>query len=78
MPREQCAGAVLMVRPAAFGYNSETALTNKLQHPGDGPDPQTNQRACVEFTSKAKALRSVLPRIRPRLQSRTPCFRTTG
>jgi len=58
MPREQCAGAVLMVRPAAFGYNSETALTNKLQHPGDGPDPQTNQRACVEFTSVVRALES--------------------
>jgi hypothetical protein len=58
MPREQCAGAVLMVRPVAFGYNSETALTNKLQHPGDGPDPQTNQRACVEFTSVVRALES--------------------
>src|ERR1700722_2317810 len=58
MPREQCAGAVLMVRPAAFGYNSETALTNKMQHPGDGPDPQTNQRACAEFTSVVRALES--------------------
>ena len=58
MPREQCAGAVLMVRPAASGYNSETALTNKMQHPGDGPDPQTNQRACAEFTSVVRALES--------------------
>jgi hypothetical protein len=31
--RQQCAGAVLMIRPAAFDYNPETALTNKLQRP---------------------------------------------
>lgn len=29
-PREQCADAVLMVRPAAFGFNPETAKTNTL------------------------------------------------
>jgi hypothetical protein len=32
-PRQQCADAVLMVRPRAFGYNPETALTNTFQQP---------------------------------------------
>jgi hypothetical protein len=31
-PSRQRAQAVLMVRPAAFGYNPETALTNAMQH----------------------------------------------
>jgi hypothetical protein len=31
--RQQCAGAVLMIRPAAFDYNPETAETNKMQRP---------------------------------------------
>jgi len=31
--RRQCAEAVLMVRPAGFGYNPETAATNSLQRP---------------------------------------------
>lgn len=31
--RRQCAEAVLMVRPASFGYNPETAPTNTLQRP---------------------------------------------
>ena len=35
-PREQCADAVLMVRPAAFGYNPDTAATNTFQ-PRDDP-----------------------------------------
>src|SRR5690348_7875486 len=28
---QQCAGAVVMIRPAAFDYNPETAATNKMQ-----------------------------------------------
>jgi hypothetical protein len=31
--RRQCAEAVLMVRPASFGYNPETAATNRMQQP---------------------------------------------
>ncbi len=31
--RRQCAEAVLMVRPASFGYNPETAATNRMQRP---------------------------------------------
>jgi hypothetical protein len=58
MPRQQCAGAVLMVKPAAFGYNPETAVTNRMQRPGDGPDPATNARARAEFSALAQALES--------------------
>jgi hypothetical protein len=42
--RRQCAEAALMVRPASFGYNPETAETNKFQRQpsgaagGDGAD----------------------------------------
>jgi hypothetical protein len=58
MPRQQCAGAVLMVKPAAFGYNPETAVTNRLQRPSDGADPQANARACAEFAALVRALES--------------------
>ena len=58
MPRQQCAGAVLMVKPAAFGYNPETAFTNHMQRPGDGADPATNARARAEFSALVRALES--------------------
>src|SRR5450755_446739 len=58
MPRQQCAGAVLMVKPASFGYNPETAVTNRLQRPADGADPRTNERACSEFAALVRALES--------------------
>jgi hypothetical protein len=58
MPRQQCAGAVLMVKPATFGYNPETALTNHMQRPGEGADPATNARARAEFSGLARALES--------------------
>ena len=34
-PHPQCADAVLMVRPQAFGYNPETASTNTFQRAGE-------------------------------------------
>ncbi|HEY5101553.1 MAG TPA: arginine deiminase-related protein [Steroidobacteraceae bacterium] len=58
MPRQQCAGAVLMVNPAAFGYNPETAATNLMQRPGEGADPGTNARARAEFSALVRALES--------------------
>jgi hypothetical protein len=58
MSRQQCAGAVLMVKPAAFGYNPETALTNHLQRPGEAADPATNARARAEFCALVWALES--------------------
>jgi hypothetical protein len=50
---QQCATAVLMIRPAAFDYNPETAVTNKMQKPGAG-----QSAALSEFDACAQALRS--------------------
>jgi hypothetical protein len=58
MPRQQCAGAVLMVRPAAFGYNPETAVTNHMQKRGEETEPFAQERACNEFAALVRALES--------------------
>jgi hypothetical protein len=55
---QQCADAVLMIRPAAFGFNAETAVTNTFQHP-DAADPAaTAQLVRAEFEQLAQALKS--------------------
>jgi hypothetical protein len=57
-PRQQCADAVLMVRPKAFGFNPETALTNMFQsapQPGSGDG---RAAARQEFERLAQALAS--------------------
>ena len=54
--RQQCAGAVLMIRPAAFDYNPETALTNKMQRPDGSADSAARARA--EFDGVVRALQS--------------------
>jgi hypothetical protein len=54
--RQQCADAVLMIRPAAFDYNPETALTNKMQRPAQGQD--SHSRARAEFEGLVRALES--------------------
>jgi hypothetical protein len=57
-PREQCADAVLMVRPAAFSYNLETAATNTFQ-PRQAPEtPDATAVARTEFEALARALES--------------------
>ena len=55
-PRQaaQCADAVLMVRPAAFGWNAQTAVTNRFQVPPPPCDLQS--RAVAEFDALADAL----------------------
>ena len=50
----QTADAVLMLRPACFGYNAETAQTNPLQRPGAADAA----RAVVEFDGLARTLRA--------------------
>ena len=58
LPRPQCAGAVLMIRPAAFDYNPETAGTNSPQRqPGEGAS-RTNALAKEEFQRVVRALGS--------------------
>jgi hypothetical protein len=57
--RSQCAGAVLMIRPAAFDYNPETALTNSLQQrPAAGGSLSHNDLARAEFQHMVSALES--------------------
>lgn len=58
MPRQQCAGAVLMVRPAAFAYNPETAGTNRMQKPGEEAEVHANEHARAEFATLVRALES--------------------
>ncbi|HEV2268478.1 MAG TPA: arginine deiminase-related protein [Steroidobacteraceae bacterium] len=55
-PRRQCAEAVLMVRPSSFGYNPETAATNKFQkRPTDAAGGEA-AAARREFDGMAAAL----------------------
>jgi hypothetical protein len=58
---QQCASAVLMIRPAAFDYNPETAATNRLQkQPRDAGSPAESASALAvrEFERFTQALRS--------------------
>jgi hypothetical protein len=55
---QQCASAVLMIRPAAFDYNLETAPTNKMQRPGHGAHGSGQARALSEFDHFVQALRT--------------------
>jgi hypothetical protein len=55
---EQCAAAVLLVRPAAFGFNTETAETNRLQSAAPIEAAFAAARARAEFDGLAAALRS--------------------
>jgi len=55
MSEQQTAGAVLMVRPAHFGSNAETAASNFFQHAASGSS-DTAQRAQHEFDALALAL----------------------
>ncbi|HVY80668.1 MAG TPA: arginine deiminase-related protein [Steroidobacteraceae bacterium] len=55
---EQCASVVLMVRPAAFDYNPQTAATNSLQKRTPESPASSNERACAEFEQLVRALES--------------------
>ena len=52
----QCTDAVLMVRPAAFGYNAETEASNRFQRRGE-ESSGTARRALEEFDALERALR---------------------
>jgi hypothetical protein len=56
--QQQCADAVLMVRPKAFGYNPETAATNTFQNDGDAAPDEVQRLASDEFAQLARALAS--------------------
>jgi hypothetical protein len=56
MPPRQTADSVLMVRPAAFGFNADTAQTNRLQRAHPVPAGAAARRALAEFDALAHAL----------------------
>ncbi len=56
--RRQCAEAVLMVRPASFGYNPETAPTNRLQRLPEAGGGAEGMKARKEHDGLAAALES--------------------
>jgi hypothetical protein len=58
MTQQQCADAVLMIRPAAFDYNPETAASNRMQQPSADPGVASQERALAEFDACALTLRS--------------------
>lgn len=53
----QCAGAVMMIRPASFGWNAETEGSNRYQSRADIPGRLAAEFARVEFDALAGALR---------------------
>ncbi|GAC1458114.1 MAG: arginine deiminase-related protein [Steroidobacteraceae bacterium] len=55
---QQCADTVLMIRPAAFGYNAETAASNAFQQPPEADPQATAHKARAEFEQLAQALES--------------------
>ena len=58
-PRGQCADAVLMVEPKAFGFNPDTARTNAFQHAEVSAAAGAAQAlALAEFRQVARALES--------------------
>lgn len=57
MQQPQCADAVLMVRPAAFDYNDETAASNRMQRRTGLASGEAAARARMEFDRVADALR---------------------
>ncbi|MFO1508477.1 MAG: arginine deiminase-related protein [Steroidobacteraceae bacterium] len=54
---QQCADAVFLVRPAAFGFNAETAASNRLQRPDTLSPVESRRRALAEFDGMVAALR---------------------
>jgi hypothetical protein len=54
---------LLLVEPAAFGFNAETAATNRFQHPGGLSPATAATQARIEFAGLADALRKAGIRI---------------
>jgi hypothetical protein len=52
----QSAPAVLMVRPASFGFNAQTAASNDFQRAPDAAENAAQAQALIEFDGVAQAL----------------------
>ncbi|MBX3694219.1 MAG: hypothetical protein KF790_03495 [Steroidobacteraceae bacterium] len=55
---DQCSDTVFLVRPAAFGFNAETAATNRMQRASPSGGEAARARAMLEFDGLVAALRS--------------------
>lgn len=55
---KQTAGIVLMIRPASFGYNAETAASNVFQGNVSLSEQEVQQKAVQEFDAFVEQLRS--------------------
>jgi len=55
--RTQCAAAVMMIRPAAFDFNAQTAASNRMQSGAVAGTPGAAQLAIAEFDAAVAALR---------------------
>lgn len=76
MPRlaqTQCAGAVLMVRPARFGFNPQTAPSNDLQQQPALPAAELAVQARAEFDRFVSALRAEGVLVHVAEDSSEPC-----
>ncbi len=54
----QCAAAVMMIRPAAFDYNPQTAASNRMQSGAVAGTPRAAELAIAEFDGAVAALRA--------------------
>jgi hypothetical protein len=54
---EQVTSHILMIRPAAFGFNTETAANNTFQNKPDLGQSEINQQARNEFDNFVNILR---------------------
>jgi len=71
--RAQCTGAVLMVRPACFGYNPQTAASNDLQQQAALPAAVLVAQAQAEFDGFVNALRAEGIAVHVAEDSAEPC-----
>src|SRR5580692_8932218 len=56
--RTQCAAAVMMIRPAAFDYNPQTAESNRMQVERDPSSADVAGLALAEFDAAVRGLRA--------------------
>jgi hypothetical protein len=54
----QSTNSILMVRPAAFGFDAETAATNLFQQAGDLTEQDIHEQALAEFDAAVTKLRA--------------------
>jgi hypothetical protein len=63
---------VLLVEPVAFGFNAETAATNRFQNPSHLPPAEAAAQARIEFDTLVAALRGAGVAIAVAKDSTTP------